>query len=153
LIGMYGIFSIGAGIVIITGGIDLSVGSMLALLGVLLSMMLMEWHWPPVLALAAILGCGIVLGGIHGLLITRIKIQPFIVTLCGLLIYRGLARYVANDTTQGFGTGAGFARLEYLETGSIFRIPMPFILLIIVAIIMWVVLHRSIYGRHLMAVG
>ena len=46
LVGTYGIFSIGVGIVIITGGIDLSVGSICALLGVLLSMMLVEWHWP-----------------------------------------------------------------------------------------------------------
>ena len=52
LIGTYGIFSIGVGIVVITGGIDLSVGSMFALLGVLLSMMLTEWHWPAALAVA-----------------------------------------------------------------------------------------------------
>src|SRR5919199_4540556 len=55
LIGMYGIFSIGIGVVIITGGIDLSVGSIFALLGVLLSMMLTEWRWPAALAVLAIL--------------------------------------------------------------------------------------------------
>src|SRR5678809_226804 len=54
LIGTYGIFSIGVGIVIITGGIDLSVGSMFALLGVLLSLMLTQWHWPPMLAVILI---------------------------------------------------------------------------------------------------
>src|SRR4029450_8319823 len=54
LVGTYGIFSIGVGLVIITGGIDLSVGSICALLGVLLSMMLVEWHWPPAVALAAV---------------------------------------------------------------------------------------------------
>ncbi len=54
LIGTYGIFSIGVGIVVITGGIDLSVGSMFALLGVLLSMMLTEWHWPAALVVAVI---------------------------------------------------------------------------------------------------
>src|SRR5678816_1214270 len=58
LIGTYGIFSIGVGIVIITGGIDLSIGSICALLGVLLSMMLVEWHWPPALALAAVIAIG-----------------------------------------------------------------------------------------------
>src|SRR5437762_14321995 len=87
LIGTYGIFSIGVGVVIITGGIDLSVGSMFALFGILLSMMLMEWHWPAAMSAAAILGLGIALGAAHGLLITRLRLQPFIVTLCGLLLY------------------------------------------------------------------
>src|SRR5678816_1424558 len=66
LIGTYGIFSIGVGIVIITGGIDLSVGSMFALLGVLLSMMLTRWHWPPLAAVAAIIVLGAALGMVHG---------------------------------------------------------------------------------------
>ena len=56
LIGTFGIFSIGVGIVIITGGIDLSVGSVFALLGILLSIMLTEWHWPAAAAVAIILG-------------------------------------------------------------------------------------------------
>jgi ribose transport system permease protein len=153
LIGSYGIFSIGVGIVIITGGIDLSVGSIFALLGVLLSMMLLDWRWPAGAALAAVLGLGAGLGAIHGLLVTRLKLQPFIVTLCGLLLYRGLARYIAADTTKGFGTGGGFDWLRNLATGSFLHIPMPFVLLIVISVIMWVVLHRSIYGRHLFAVG
>src|SRR5438876_9294561 len=86
LIGMYGIFSIGVGIVIITGGIDLSVGSICALLGVLLSMMLVEWGWPAAVALAAVIALGGALGAAHGLLVARLKLQPFIVTLCGLLL-------------------------------------------------------------------
>jgi ribose transport system permease protein len=153
LIGTYGIFSIGVGIVIITGGIDLSVGSIFALLGVLLSMMLVDWRWPAGIALAAVLGLGVGLGAIHGLLITRLRLQPFIVTLCGLLLYRGLARYIAADTTKGFGAGEGFQWLRYAATGSIFGIPTPFILMLIVSAVMWVVLHQSIYGRHLFAVG
>src|SRR6185436_16749530 len=68
LVGTYGIFSIGVGIVIITGGIDLSVGSMFALFGILLSMMLTDWHWPPFLAAVAILAMGVLLGLGHGVL-------------------------------------------------------------------------------------
>jgi ribose transport system permease protein len=153
LIGMYGIFSIGLGVVIITGGIDLSVGSVFALLGVLLSIMLTEWHLPGALAVLLVIAVGVALGLVHGLLITRLNIQPFIVTLCGLLFYRGLARFIANDETKGFGTGQGFEWLTALATGSLFGIPMPFILLIVVAAVMWVVLHRSVYGRYLFAVG
>jgi ribose transport system permease protein len=153
LIGMYGIFSIGLGVVIITGGIDLSVGSVFALLGVLLSIMLTEWHLPGALAVILVIAVGVGLGLVHGLLITRLNIQPFIVTLCGLLFYRGLARFIANDETKGFGTGQGFEWLTALATGSLFGVPMPFILLVVVAAVMWVVLHRSVYGRYLFAVG
>src|SRR5690349_11409345 len=68
-IGAFGIFSLGLGLVIITGGIDLSVGSMMGLLGVLMSMMLTEWNMGVALALLACIGIAMVLGLGHGLLI------------------------------------------------------------------------------------
>jgi len=153
LIGAYGVFSIGVGIVIITGGIDLSVGSVFALLGVLLSMMLTEWGWAAALAVPVVVGVAIALGFLHGLLVTRLSLQPFIVTLCGLLFYRGLARFIANDETKGFGGAAGFEGLRDLATGSVIGIPTPFVLLVAISAAMWVVLHRSVYGRYLFAVG
>ena len=153
LIGAYGIFSIGLGIVIMTGGIDLSVGSVMALLGVLFSMMLTEWHWASALAVIAVVALTMGLGYINGLLVTKVKLPPFIVTLCGFLFYRGLARFIANDETKGFGNAQGFETLKDLATGSLFGVPMPFVLLIVISVIMWVVLHRSVYGRYLFAVG
>ena len=170
LVGIYGIFSIGMGVVIITAGIDLSVGSVFALLGVLLAMALTEWHWPPVLAVLGVFGLTMVIGLTQGLLITRVPLQPFIVTLCGLLIFRGLSRFVTQDETEGFGDGTGFMGLNNLTTGNLappslshglFRIvdsgdpgiPMAFVIMICVAIVMWVVIHRSVYGRYLFAVG
>jgi ribose transport system permease protein len=153
LVGTYGIFSIGVGIVIMTGGIDLSVGSICALLGVLLSMMLVEWGWPAGAALTAVLALGAALGAAHGLLVTRLRLQPFIVTLCGLLLYRGAARYIADDSTKGFGTGEGFEWLRAAAAGHIAGVPMPFVILCVIAVIAWVVVHRSVYGRHLIAVG
>jgi len=153
LVGTYGIFSIGVGIVIITGGIDLSVGSICALLGILLSMMLVEWHWPAGVALAAVIALGAGLGAIHGLLITRLKLQPFIVTLCGLLLYRGAARYIARDSTKGFGTGEGFEWLRALASGSVAGVPMPFVIMCVMAVLAWLLVHRSVWGRHLFAVG
>ena len=149
LIGIYGIFSIGLGIVIITGGIDLSVGSVFALLGVLLSIFLTEWHLPAAVAVLAVVAITTFLGLINGFLITKIKVQPFIVTLCGLLFYRGLARFVASDETKGFGAAQGFETLQSMATGSLFGIPTPFIILILISVVMWVVLHRSVYGRYL----
>jgi ribose transport system permease protein len=153
LIGIYGIFSLGIGFVIITGGIDLSVGSVFALLGVLLSIFLVEWHWPAALAVLAIVLIATTLGLINGLLVTKVRIQPFIVTLCGLLFYRGLARFVANDETKGFGSAEGFETLRDLATGSLLGVPTPFVILVVIAVVMWVVLHRSVFGRYLFAVG
>src|SRR5688572_74220 len=72
-IGAFGIFSIGLGLVIITGGIELSVGSMMALLGVLLSMMLTQWGYPVAVAALACIGLAMVLSLGHGLLITRLN--------------------------------------------------------------------------------
>ena len=153
LIGAFGIFSIGIGLVIITGGIELSVGSMMALLGVLLSMMLMEWHWASPLAIVACVAIGVALSLLHGWLVTGVKIQPFIVTLCGLLVYRGLARFVTNDETKGFGSAEGFEGLRYLANGNLFGVPTPFALLIVISLVVGVFLHRSVYGRYLFATG
>jgi ribose transport system permease protein len=152
-IGAFGIFSIGLGLVIITGGIELSVGSMMALLGVLLSMMMTEHGYGVALTLVACIGLAMALSLGHGLLITKLNMQPFIVTLCGLLFYRGLARFITNDETKGFGAAAGLESMRFLANGNLFGIPMPFIVLLIISAIAWVVLHRSVYGRYLFATG
>lgn len=152
-VGLYGVFSIGLGLVIITGGIDLSVGSMFALTGALLAMALNEWHWSWPLAAALVIAVPMLLGWVHGRLITRVRLQPFIVTLCGLLIYRGAARFIANDGTKGFAGGEGFGPLRSLASGKLLGVPMPFVVLVVVGIIMWIILHRSVYGRYLFAVG
>src|ERR1700749_628402 len=93
------------------------------------------------------------MGGIQGLMITRLKMQPFIVTLCGLLIYRGAARYYTSDATRGFGYGDEARTLSNIASGNVAGIPNTFILLIILALIIGVLLHRSVYGRWLYAVG
>lgn len=153
LIGLFGVFSIGLGLVIITGGIDLSVGSMFALCGVLLPMTLTQWNLPWPVAALAVIALPMALGWVHGALITRMKMQPFIVTLCGLMIYRGAARFIADDSTLGFGSGKGFETLRSIASGKLLGVPMPFVVLVVIGLIMWVVLHRSIYGRYLLAVG
>ena len=152
-VGMFGVFSLGLGLVIITGGIDLSVGSMCALTGIVLSMALTEWQWAWPLAVLVVALIPMALGWAHGALITRVRMQPFIVTLCGLLLYRGIARYIANDSAKGFGDPANFSTLRQLASGKFLGLPMPFVMLIVTALILWVVLHRSVYGRYLFAVG
>jgi ribose transport system permease protein len=153
LVGLFGIFSIGQAFVIVTGGIELSVGSIIALLGVLFVDLMVNHGvaWP--LALVLMLALGLVMGLVHALLITKLQLQPFIVTLCGLLIYRGTARWYTADGTAGFGFGVSFPELEWLTTGRSFGIPHSLFALILVAAVMWVVLHRSVFGRYLYAVG
>lgn len=153
LIGIYGIFSIGLGLVIITGGIDLSVGSLFALLGVMFSIWLTKSGLPPALAFFGVMFLAAGIGLAHGTLITKVKMQPFIVTLCGLLLYRGLARYIANDNTLGFGKAEGFEWLKQLSTGAFLGVPNPLWVLFVVATIMFFVLHRTSFGRYLFAVG
>jgi ribose transport system permease protein len=153
LIGMYGIFSIGAAFVIITGGIDLSVGSMFALLGVLQSIALVDRGWPALPAVLGILAVGAGLGVVHAFLVTRVRLQPFVVTLCGMLIYRGMAQFIAHDETKGFGDSKGFEGLKMLATTTVGGVPIQFVLLIVIAIVTGVLLHTTILGRHFYAVG
>ena len=109
------------------------------------------WPWPFAAAVAILIP--MLLGWAHGALITRMNIQPFIVTLCGLLLYRGLARYIADDGTKGLGNAEGFETFASLAKGKLFGLPAPFVILIVLSVIMWFVLHRSMYGRYLLAVG
>ena len=155
---LFGIISIGVAFVIITGGIDLSVGSLICLVGCGLPWLLSVKGIPLPVALAAVLGVSLLIGLSHGLLITKLRLQPFVVTLCGLLLYRGLARGLTGDQTQGFGTAHD--GLRWLATGKLavpglggFGVPMPCVILLFVALAAAVFLNHTIYGRHLLALG
>lgn len=153
LIGLFGIFAVAQAFVIISGGIELSVGSIIALLGVVFIDLVAAGTLNPGMAalLVVVLGCAI--GLVHGTLVARIGIQPFVVTLCGLLIYRGVARYYTEDATAGFPFGASFPALEWLTTGRFYGVPHSMIAFVLIAVAMGIVLHRSVFGRHLFAVG
>jgi len=157
---LFGILSIGAAFVIITGGIDLSIGSLVCLVGVLLPFLLTEHDWSVPAAVALVMGMSVTIGIIHGLLVTRMRLQPFVVTLCGLLLYRGIARGITNDQSQGFGLG--FKGLRSIATGrlpvfgdadGVFQLPATTLTLIILAILAAVFLNKTIYGRYLLALG
>jgi ribose transport system permease protein len=166
LVGLFGMFAMGQALVILTGGIELSSGSVIALLGVIFIDLIVNKGVPWPLASLIILILGIVIGLVHGLLITRLKLQPFVVTLCGLLIYRGVARFYTADATAGFSFGVNFPDLEWITTGrtdivalltngsvQTLLIPHSFFVMIVIAIVMWFVLHRSVFGRYLFAIG
>ncbi|MAG83822.1 sugar ABC transporter permease [Candidatus Poribacteria bacterium] len=150
--GLYGILAIGACFVIITGGIDLSIGSLVGLTGSLFPLLLVREGVPVVIGFILVFVCALVIGLIHGFLITKLRLQPFIVTLCGLFIYRGIARYITGEINQGFGNG--FRGVRLLVKYRLFdKIPMPFIILIGFGIVAAVFLNKTVYGRYLLALG
>jgi ribose transport system permease protein len=152
-VGMFGLSALGQAIVILTAGIELSVGSMIALVGVLFVDFIANRGIPWPMAVLLMLCLAVFIGLVHGLLITKLKMQPFVVTLCGLLIYRGLARFYTQDATAGFGFGQSFPTLEAITTGRLFGVPASFIALLIATAITWVIVHRSVFGRYLYAIG
>ncbi len=117
------------------------------------------------MALSSVLAIAAMLGTIHGLLITRVRLQPFVVTLCGLLIYRGLSRWLVNDQPVGFGNeyaqslsplGSGKWILYQWEAGGqtqTFGIPYPFFIMIGIAILAAIFLNLTVWGRYLLALG
>ncbi|TWT98816.1 ABC transporter permease [Neorhodopirellula pilleata] len=131
-------------------------------------------YTPPLIACGIVLLAGSLLGLIHGLLVTRAHLQPFVVTLCGLLIYRGLARVWTGDDQVGLGSA--LADFKSVVTGNVFEFPLPLVsrlsgasdswtqwtwiefpftglLLVIVATLAWLFLQHSVAGRHLLASG
>jgi ribose transport system permease protein len=155
---------IAATFVIITGGIDLSSGSVLALAGVVAAL-LVQKGTPVALAMVIGVAVGGVCGLINGLSITRLKLPPFIATLGMMLIARGVALQITGARAIS-GLGEAFGELG---NGSLFRIerdtggpfpevvfpgiPYPVILMIAIAVVGAIVLRRTVFGRHLYAVG
>ena len=155
-IGLFGVISIGVAFVIITGGIDLSIGSVICLIGSLLPYLLFNLEWGVVPSLFAVAFVSIAIGLAHGLLITKLNIQPFIVTLCGLLIYRGIARWFTGDDTMGFGQE--FEGLKMLVKWKMplfagYHIPITLLIMFGLSVLAAVFLNTTIYGRYLFALG
>jgi len=150
--GLYGIIAIGVGFVIITGGIDLSIGALIALTGSLFPLLLVGMGLPLPLAVGSVVGVSLLVGLIHGLLITKLRLQPFVVTLCGLFIYRGTARAITGDQNQGFGNAHESLR-DFVGYRFADLIPMPFVIMIVIGILAAVFLNLTTYGRYLLALG
>lgn len=159
-LGFYGILTLGAGVLIISGGIDLSIGSVVGLGMVSLAVLLEKGplaNKPWLAALVVVAGAGMIGLG-HGLLVTKMRLQPFLVTLCGLFIYRGLASW-ATATPVSSARDVGLAGVENLEglsdlaVGRLGLVPVILLLLLAISGLLTVLLHLSVYGRHLFAVG
>jgi ribose transport system permease protein len=159
-IAMLGIFGIGVAFVIITGGIDLSVGSLIGLTGVLIAKFCSTsqdcWGWSYGVGIPLAMLIVLLIGLAQGLLITLLNIQPFIVTLGGMLLLRGVSQTIVRGGTLSFGPDTQFTNLS---DSGLFRyhgdpmLPYPVIIFIAVALLSAYVLHFTVFGRYVFAIG
>jgi len=136
--------------IILTGGIDLSVGSLLGLCAILFGKLWRDAGLPIPLASACTLGIGALAGGINATLITRLRLPPLIVTLGTFSLFRGLAEAI----TRGADTFTNFP-VAFLHLGQerTFGLPTQVWLFIAVAVAIWLLVHRTTFGRSFRAVG
>ncbi|KWX56915.1 ABC transporter permease [Mycobacterium sp. NAZ190054] len=144
-----GIVAIGMTVVILTSGIDLSVGSVAALSGMLVAIFIgMGLPWPIAMALA--IGSGLALGGVMGGLSAYLVLPAFMVTLAGMQSIRGLTYLTTNGTPTTAEIPMG---LRFLGAGSIAGIPVVGIIFVAVTVIVGLMLRRTTFGEHIYAVG
>jgi rhamnose transport system permease protein len=137
--------------VILTGGIDLSVGSLLGLCAILFGKLWRDGHLSPALAGACTLGIGALAGGLNALLITRMRLPPLIVTLGSYSLFRGLAEAITRGVDNFTGFPAPFLRLGQ---GYLFgSVPEQLPVFLVVALVVWLLVHRTVYGRAFRAIG
>ncbi|EUB74141.1 ABC-type transporter, integral membrane subunit [Pseudomonas sp. GM41(2012)] len=134
--------------VILTGGIDLSVGSILAVSAVVALLVSQVPGFAP-LAIAAGLGVGLLLGLVNGVLVAFGKLPAFIVTLGGLTAMRGIARLIGEDKTV-FNPDLSFA---YIGNDTLFGVPWLVVIAVVVVTLSWVILRRTVLGVQIYAVG
>lgn len=144
------LIAFGMTFVILTGGIDLSVGAILALSSALTAGFIVSGMDP---ILAIIVGCiiGAILGMVNGLLITKGKMAPFIATLATMTIFRGLT-LVYTDGNPITGLGSNYA-FQLFGRGYFLGIPVPAITMLLTFIVLWVLLHKTPFGRRTYAIG
>ena len=160
---VYGILACGMTLVIISGGIDLAVGSMLALVSVCCAQMAIHWNWSAWLVVPACLIIGGCCGGVSGLVTARLGVQPFIATLSMMVLARGLAKYASGGMKVSTAIMNADGTYHYVEVPRFFRwvdhrildgnvSVVTFIFITCVAMA-WVLMSKHCWGRYLYAIG
>jgi ribose transport system permease protein len=163
-VSMLGIFAIGIAFVIITGGIDLSVGSVIGLTGVLIAKFCNSepgcYAWPLWAGIAAALAVAVLIGLGQGLLITRLGLQPFIVTLGGMLFLRGLSQTIVRGGTLSVSSiqVGDFYFRDLSDSGLLYwhgdpLIGYPVLIFLAAILIGGYLLHFTVFGRYVYAIG
>jgi ribose transport system permease protein len=158
-ISMLGIFAVGIAFVIITGGIDLSIGSVVGLTGVIIARLSSTQTgglgYPLWIGITVALCASVVVGLLQGLLITRLKLQPFIVTLGGMLLFRGVSQTIVDGGVISMGDSPllGLASGGLLRVGRDPLLGWPLLIFAAVAALGAYVLHYTVLGRYIYAIG
>jgi ribose transport system permease protein len=149
-----GVLALGVTFVIITGGIDLSVGTVMTLSAVMTGVCVTNWHLPLLLGILAGLGTGGAAGFVSGTVIARMRVPPFIATLGMLNIAKGLALVISGLKPIYFNDTPEFNRLAMGSiAGSLIEIPNAVLVLFGAAIVASLILTRSVLGRYAFALG
>jgi ribose transport system permease protein len=153
-----GIIAVGMTFVIITAGIDLSVGALLSLSSVLTATIMTTAGWGLIPTILFVVVCGATFGAIQGLISTRFRLEPFIVTLAGLQVARGLALVISNNQyiNISYGDGPGLAPPVFAIIGDrLFNnvVPVATLVFVVVAAVAIFVLNFTRFGRYVFAVG
>lgn len=143
-----GIVALGQYLVVISGGIDLSIGAMVSVTTLLTAMLIDGYPARTFPVLIGVIVLGGVLGGLNGLAVAKLKLPPFIVTLATMYIYGGVALWISSvPAGQVTSALSGFA------IGRIGPVPYMFLVLVLLVAIVWFLTQRTTWGRHLFAVG
>lgn len=152
-----GITAVGAAMVLLIGGIDLSIGSVLAFTGVIAAKVIIEAGLPPLVGIFAGIGAGMMVGMVNGLITTKLNIPALITTLGTLTIVRGIS-FTLTSGLPVFGfpkeSFLGFEQgVQAVGKGYIGGIPVPVIIMIIVFVLGFIFLYRTYFGRYIYAIG
>lgn len=144
------VIAVGMTFIITSGGIDLSVGSMAGFVGILIALALRDYGVGPVGGLLVAMAAGSLCGLFNGLLITRANLQPFIVTLGTMGMFRGLA-LVVSDGRPVYGFGSSF--IKTFSGNTVGDLPKPVIVAALVALGGWLILTQTRFGKYTIAIG
>jgi len=160
---VFGILASGMTLVILSGGIDLAVGSVLGLNAVLFAMMTMWWGWSGWIAVIACMATGALCGAVSGTLVAWLRLQPFIATLAMMVFARGLAKTISGGVKVSTAMPNGDGTFRTVSVPEIFRvidsrvlggnIAMVTVIFLLCAVIAWALLARHQWGRDLYAIG
>jgi len=160
---VYGILACGLTLVIISGGIDLAVGSVLALAAVCAAKMSIHWAWSGWIVIPASLAVGAAAGAISGFVAARLRVQPFIATLAMMVLARGAAKYASGGMKVSTAVQSADGTYRYVDVPALFRaidtrilggnISVVSVIFVLCALAAWIALSKHRWGRYLYAIG
>lgn len=160
---VFGLLACGMTLVIIGGGIDLAVGSVLALVSVTFSLMSIHWGWHPWVSVPACLLIGAMCGGASGIVTAGFRVQPFVATLALMVFARGLAKTVSGGTKVSTAVKNPDGSFRYVDVPAVFRfidsrildgnLSVVTVIFVVCAVLAWILLARHRWGTHLYAIG